>query len=475
MKILLTGSTGYIGKRLLPVLVEAGYEVVCCVRDVNRFNPPESIKDKILVIEIDLLDEKSLIRIPKDIDGAYYLVHSMSSSREYKSLERTSAINFRNALDKTNVQHVIYLSGIVNESELSEHLSSRKDVEDELSKGKFNFTTLRAGIIIGSGSASFEIIRDLVEKLPIMITPKWLKTKCQPIGVSDVITFLTKSLLNPKTYNQNFDIGGPDVLTYKEMLLGFAKIRNLKRAILVVPVMTPRLSSYWLYFVTSTSYPLAVSLVNSMKIEVVCRDNSINAILGITPIRYKEALEKAFHKIESNEIISSWKDSYSSSGISFNVSDFVQVPTFGCYIDQRKSTMDNPELCLRKIWSIGGETGWYYANWLWKLRGFADRIIGGVGLRRGRTNPHEITPGDSVDFWRVLFADKNEGRLLLFAEMKLPGEAWLEFKMEGDELVQTATFRPLGLWGRLYWYSVLPFHGFIFKGMLQNLTKTDKN
>jgi uncharacterized protein YbjT (DUF2867 family) len=475
MKILLTGSTGYIGKRLLPVLVEAGYEVVCCVRDVNRFNPPESIKDKISVIEIDLLDEKSLIRIPKDIDGAYYLVHSMSSSREYKSLERTSAINFRNALDKTNVQHVIYLSGIVNESELSEHLSSRKDVEDELSKGKFNFTTLRAGIIIGSGSASFEIIRDLVEKLPIMITPKWLKTKCQPIGVSDVITFLTKSLLNPKTYNQNFDIGGPDVLTYKEMLLGFAKIRNLKRAILVVPVMTPRLSSYWLYFVTSTSYPLAVSLVNSMKIEVVCRDNSINAILGITPIRYKEALEKAFHKIESNEIISSWKDSYSSSGISFNVSDFVQVPTFGCYIDQRKSTMDNPELCLRKIWSIGGETGWYYANWLWKLRGFADRIIGGVGLRRGRTNPHEITPGDSVDFWRVLFADKNEGRLLLFAEMKLPGEAWLEFKMEGDELVQTATFRPLGLWGRLYWYSVLPFHGFIFKGMLKNLTKTDKN
>ena len=260
------------------------------------------------------------------------------------------------------------------------------------------------------------------------------------------------------------------MLTYKEMLLGFAKIRNLKRAILVVPVMTPRLSSYWLYFVTSTSYPLAVSLVNSMKIEVVCRDNSINAILGITPIRYKEALEKAFHKIESNEIISSWKDSYSSSGISFNVSDFVQVPTFGCYIDQRKSTMDNPELCLRKIWSIGGETGWYYANWLWKLRGFADRIIGGVGLRRGRTNPHEITPGDSVDFWRVLFADKNEGRLLLFAEMKLPGEAWLEFKMEGDELVQTATFRPLGLWGRLYWYSVLPFHGFIFKGMLKNLT-----
>lgn len=471
MKILLTGSTGYIGKRLLPVLVEAGHEVICCVRDAKRFHPPESLKQAISVIEIDLLDENSLSRIPSDIDAAYYLVHSMAASNEYKSLEKTSAINFRNALDKTSVKHIIYLSGIVNETELSEHLSSRKDVEAELGKGSYNFTTLRAGIIIGSGSASFEIIRDLVEKLPIMVTPKWLNTKCQPIGISDVISILSKSLLNPKTYNKNFDIGGPDILSYKEMLLGFAKSRKLKRAILVVPVMTPRLSSYWLYFVTSTSYKLAVSLVNSMKIEVVCRDNSIDSILGIKPIGYREALEKAFNRIENNEIVSSWKDAYSSSGVNHHISDFIQVPTFGCFIDQRKSKIDDRELCLNKIWSIGGKTGWYHGNWLWQIRGVLDKIWGGVGLRRGRTNPASISAGDALDFWRVLYADKKEGRLLLFAEMKLPGDAWLEFKVIDDDLLQTATFRPLGLFGRLYWYSLLPFHGILFKGMLKKITK----
>lgn len=470
MKILLTGATGYIGKRLLPVLIQAGHEVICCVRDSNRFNPPEPIKQKVSVIEIDFLDESTLERVPKDIDGAYYLIHSMSSSKDYKSLEHTSAINFKKSLEGSNLKHVIYLSGIVNELELSEHLSSRRNVESELGKGNYNFTTLRAGIIIGSGSASFEIIRDLVEKLPVMITPKWLRTKCQPIGISDVILFLIKSLFNEQTYSKNFDIGGPDVLTYKEMLLGFAESRNLKRTILIVPVMTPRLSSYWLYFVTSTSYRLAVSLVHSMKVEVVCRDNAINSILRIEPIGYKEALKKAFDKIETNEVISSWKDSYASSGINFNVSNFIEVPTYGCFIDKRKRQFNNRELCLNKIWSVGGETGWYYGNWLWKLRGLLDKMVGGVGLRRGRTNLNSIKVGDAVDFWRVLYANKNGGHLLLFAEMKLPGEAWLEFKIVNDRLEQTATFRPLGLIGRIYWYSVLPFHGFIFRGMLKKLT-----
>lgn len=474
MKILLTGATGYIGKRLLPVLIEAGHEVVCCVRDAKRFNPPESLKQKVRVIEIDFLNETTLDRVPKDIDAAYYLIHSMSSSKDYKSLEHTSALNFKKSLEGTSIKHVIYLSGIANESKLSEHLSSRRNVESELEKGNYNFTTLRAGIIIGSGSASFEIIRDLAEKLPFMITPKWLKTKCQPIGISDVILFLIKSLLNEKTYNRNFDIGGPDVLTYKEMLLGFAKSRNLKRSILIVPVMTPKLSSYWLYFVTSTSYKLAASLVDSMKIEVVCRDNSINSILEIEPIGYQNALKKAFNKIESNEIISSWKDSYASSDINFNVSDFVKVPAFGCFVDKRKRKFDNRESCLNKIWSIGGETGWYFGNYLWRLRGLLDKIAGGVGLRRGRTNLRSIKAGDAVDFWRVLYANKKEGRLLLFAEMKLPGEAWLEFKIIDDQLEQTATFRPLGVLGRLYWYSVLPFHGLIFRGMIRNITKHSK-
>lgn len=446
MKILLTGSTGYIGKRLLPVLVEAGHEVICCARDPQRFNPPDSIKQKVTVIEVDLLDENSLKNIPEDIDGAYYLVHSMSSSSDYKSLEKISAINFRNALKNTKVKHVIYLSGIVNESELSKHLSSRKDVEIELHKGTYSFTSLRAGIIIGSGSASFEIIRDLVEKLPIMITPKWLSTKCQPIGVSDVIAFLSRSLFNEKTFNQNFDIGGPDVLSYKQMLLGFAKSRNLRRRIFVVPVMTPKLSSYWLYFVTSTSYMLAVSLVNSMKVEVVCRDSRINSILGIEPLTYTESLERAFTKIDSNAILSSWKDSYSSSGISFEISEFIEVPTFGCFIDKRKSRTDSRDVCIDKIWSIGGVTGWYYANWLWRLRGLLDKLVGGVGLRRGRTNLTTINAGDAVDFWRVLYANKNEGRLLLFAEMKLPGEAWLEFKWWTINLSRQ---QHSGLWG--YW------------------------
>ena len=471
MKILLTGATGYIGKRLLSALIDAGHDVVCCVRDVRRFNPPESITNKVKVVDIDLLNPKSLEKIPKDIDCAYYLVHSMSSSKNYEELEKNSAINFKTAINKTNANQVIYLSGIINETELSKHLNSRKVVENELKKGNYHLTVLRAGIIIGSGSASFEIIRDIVEKLPIMITPKWLNTKCQPIGVEDVISILKKSVFNKNTYDQNFDIGGPDVLTYKQMLLGYANCRNLKRRILIFPVMTPRLSSYWLYFVTSTSYKLAVSLVNSMKVEVICRDNRINKILDIDPISYEKALLNAFKRIKSNEIISSWKDSYSSSGLTFEVSDFIEVPTFGCFIDKRKSEIKNQETCLNKIWSIGGETGYYYGNFLWRFRGFLDKLVGGVGLRRGRTNINTINIGDSVDFWRVLYADKNEGRLLLFAEMKLPGEAWLEFRVNGNQLEQTATFRPLGIWGRLYWYSVLPLHGLIFKGMLKNLTR----
>jgi uncharacterized protein YbjT (DUF2867 family) len=229
MKILLTGATGYIGKRILPILVNKGYDVVCCVRDKSRFNPPQSLKEKISVIEIDLLNKSSLTEIPNDIDVAYYLVHSMATADNYRLLEQQSAINFRDRLSNTNVKQVIYLSGIVNESNLSKHLLSRKTVEEELEKGSFNLTCLRAGIIVGSGSASFEIMRDLVEKLPVMITPKWLLTKCSPIGISDVQIFLTKCILNEETFNRNFDIGSDDVLSYREMLLDFAEVRSLKR------------------------------------------------------------------------------------------------------------------------------------------------------------------------------------------------------------------------------------------------------
>ncbi|MBE0649476.1 MAG: SDR family oxidoreductase [Bacteroidales bacterium] len=471
MKILLTGASGYIGKRLLPVLVDSGHEVICCVRDIKRFSPPASLKSRIEVVQIDLLDKVSLENIPKDIDGAFYLVHSMSASSDYLTLEKESAINFRNAINKTKAQHVVYLSGIINESELSRHLASRKNVEIEIGKGNYNFTTLRAGIIIGSGSASFEIMRDLVEKLPIMITPKWLNTKCQPIGISDVIKILSKTIFNPKTFNRDFDIGGPDILSYKEMLLEFGQLRNLKRYIFIVPVMTPKLSSYWLYFVTSTSYKLAIALVNSMKIEVVCRNDEINKILGIEPISYQLSLERAFSKIERNEVVSSWKDAFISSDFNINISEFIQVPSFGCFRDVREKTVSNRYDCIERIWSIGGDNGWYYGNWLWRLRGVIDKLVGGVGLRRGRTSENFLNAGDALDFWRVLYADKREGRLLLFAEMKLPGEAWLEFRIDDTKLIQTATFRPLGLIGRLYWYTVLPFHGFIFKGMIRQITK----
>lgn len=471
MTILLTGATGYIGKRLLPVLIENGHHVVCCVRDPDRFNPAESMRPFLDVISVDFLDSQSLSKIPKDIDAAFYLIHSMSNSTDYDKLEETTAINFRDYLNETRVKQVIYLSGIVNEEKLSKHLKSRKNVESILGDGEFNLTTLRAGIIMGSGSASFEIIRDLVEKLPIMITPKWLNTRCQPIGIRDVIQFLEKSLLNEKLYNQNFDIGGPDVLTYKEMLLGFAEVRKLRRRIYTIPIMTPKLSSYWLYFVTSTSYKLAVSLVESMKVEVVCRDRRINEILDIHPEGYIKAIQRAFAKIESNQIVSSWKDSQISGVKKINISEFIDVPDYGCFKDVREREIDSREEVIRKIWSIGGNNGWYSADILWRLRGLIDKIYGGVGLRRGRTNATELGAGDALDFWRVLYANKPEGRLLLFAEMKVPGEAWLEFKIKNDKLIQTATFRPHGLLGRLYWYSVLPFHGIVFNGMINQITK----
>nr|WP_294780628.1 SDR family oxidoreductase [uncultured Flavobacterium sp.] len=469
MKILLTGTTGYIGKRLLPLLLDQGHEVICCARDKNRFYYPEKASPNIQLIQVDFLNKESVENIPNDIDSAYYLIHSMSAADNYDELERISANNFKEKINKTNARQVIYLSGIVNDRSLSKHLSSRKAVEEILRSGKISTTTLRAGIIVGSGSASFEIIRDLVHKLPVMITPKWLNTKCQPIAISDVLDFLIKALLNTKTYNQSFDIGGPDILTYKEMLLQFAEEKKLKRYIYTLPVMTPKLSSYWLYFITSTSFKLASALVSSMKVEVVCSDNRINDLLNVKPISYKQALQKALVKIDEDSVASSWKDSQISGQFKGSVSYYLKVPKKDCFIDRRKRKIINRDTTIAKIWSIGGETGWYYADWLWSLRGFIDKIFGGVGVRRGRTNKHEIHSGDALDFWRVVYADKEQGKLILYAEMKLPGEAWLEFKIFNNTLYQAATFRPKGILGKLYWYSVLPFHGFIFNGMINKL------
>lgn len=486
MKILLTGATGYIGKRLLPVLLEQGHEVVCCVRDKKRFPIDGFYSQKsLLFLEIDFLidppniDTNNNLNFIKNIDVAYYLIHSMSSnSSDFSSLEETSAHNFIKLIEKTSAQQMIYLSGITNEENLSKHLASRKRVEDILSHSRIPLTAIKAGIIVGSGSASFEIIRDLVEKLPIMITPKWLNTKHQPIAIRNILEYLTKTLLRSETYNKSYDVGGPDILSYKEMLLQLAELRGLKRLIITIPVMTPRLSSYWLYFVTSTSYMLAVNLVNSMKIEVIAKNNELEKMLGIKPISYTEALQLAFQKIEQNNVLSSWKDSLVSSYADNSLLEHINIPTSGCFVDSReKEIVTSMDKVLENMWSIGGQRGWYYANWLWHLRGFLDKLLGGVGLRRGRTNKTEIHTGDTLDFWRVLAADKPNKRLLLYAEMKLPGEAWLEFKMINKNgrnyLQQTATFRPKGLLGRLYWYSVLPLHYFIFSGMAKNIVSYD--
>ena len=297
MKILITGTTGYIAQRLLPVLLENGHHVVCCVRDSKRFNIKKYASPNISLIEVDFLNRDSLQNIPIDIDLAYYLIHSMSTQNgNFSDMEEICATNFKNRIEETNTRQVIYLSGISNAKKLSRHLLSRQKVEHILSGNKYALTTLKAGIIVGSGSASFEIIRDLVEKLPIMIAPKWLSTKCQPIAIRNVIEFLVGVIDKTETYNTCYDIGGPDILTYKEMLLGFAKVRGLKRRIFIVPVMTPKISSYWLYFITSTSYALAKNLVNSMKVEVICNANNLAETLGIQLIDYNTAIQLAFDK-----------------------------------------------------------------------------------------------------------------------------------------------------------------------------------
>jgi uncharacterized protein YbjT (DUF2867 family) len=471
MKILLTGATGYIGRRLLPVMIKNNHEVFCCVRDKSRIDIRKYTSDKVKMIEVNFLEKESLLNIPENIDAAYYLIHSMSTdgNEDFDKLETISANNFKERIQETRAKQVIYLGGIVNEAKLSKHLKSRKNVESILATGTYNFTSLRAGIIVGSGSASFEIIRDLVEKLPIMIAPKWLETKSQPIAIRNVLDFLNGVLLNEKTYGNSYDIGGPEILSYNQMLMKFASVRKLRRKILVVPVMTPKLSSYWLYFVTAVSYSLAKNLVHSMKVDITCIKNNLTDLLNIKLISYEEAIRNAFDKNEQQQVISSWNDALSSHKLDEGLSHLVEIPTYGCFKDSRVINLNSDTQTLIKIWSIGGKNGWYYANFLWSIRGFIDKIFGGVGLRRGRKNPVEISAGESLDFWRVLLADKIGKRLLLYAEMKLPGEAWLEFKIENHKLFQTATFRPLGLLGRIYWYSLLPFHGFIFSGMLKRI------
>jgi len=477
MRILVTGANGYIGKRLIPVLIEKGHDVYAFVRDKARFNIQYLPKEKIKVIVGNLEKKETLQIFPKEIDVAYFLVHSLRiSDEEFMKIEEKMTKNFLDSLLGTSIKQVIYLSGLIPKQNISKHLSSRHNVEKILISSKIPTTILRASVIIGSGSASFEIMRDLVEKLPIMIAPKWILKKSQPISIYDTIDYLTLVIGKKECYNKCFDIGGPGILTYKKMLLALARVRKLKRKIITVPVLTPRLSSYWLYFVTSTNFTLAKWLVESLMADSVCEDKSIQDIFPKKCLSFEKAVKKAFSKIEENAVISKWSDSFTSSSFPKSLNDHIQVPTHGCLKDTRiEKFFKDPEDLRKAIWKIGGSNGWYTMNYLWKLRGLIDKLFGGVGLRRGRKDQNDLVPGDTLDFWRVLLSDKEKRRLLLFAEMKLPGEAWLEFKvvshMDHYELHQTATFRPKGVLGRFYWYSMFFFHYLIFSRMSKAIIK----
>lgn len=475
-KILITGATGFIGKRLIMALLEDGHEVYALVRIRGKSIFPVDYPNLKLLFG-DLQNKDVLKDLPADIDVAYYLMHSMSDiMSNLEAVESQVAENFVEGIKKTNVKQIVYLSGITHAVKLSKHLKSRLMVENILKQSNIPLTILRASIIVGAGSASFEIIRDLVEKLPVMVAPKWINRKCQPIAVRDVIYYLKGVILHPECLNDTFDIGGPDVLTFRQVLLQFAGVRHLKRYIFSVPVLTPKLSSYWLVFVTSVKFSLAAYLVESMIMDSNCEDTRILKIFDHQCLNYRESIELAFYNIDQNEVTSTWMDSWEIHATNPDVQEYIEVPKFGCLSDCQIVKFKGSELdVLHNIWSIGGQKGWYGMGYLWKLRGLIDKMVGGVGLNRGRRDPHEIQVGDSIDFWRVIKADKENMHLILLAEMKIPGEAWLEFQIipgnEGPELVQKATFRPRGLLGRLYWYSLMPFHYFIFGRMAKKIAE----
>ncbi len=474
-KIFVTGANGFVGKRLIVDLLNQGHHIyaLCRIKGTQVFSEE---KPNLNYIWGDLRNPETLKKIPEDIEAAYYLVHSMSDIvGDLVDTELEVISQFIKGVKKTKIKQIIYLGGIINdENKLSPHLKSRLLVEGAIKDSGIPYTVLRASIVIGAGSASFEIIRDLCEKLPIMIAPKWINSLCQPIAIRDVLFYLSGVLLNEQCMNQIFDIGGQEALTFKEVMLRYARFRKLNRWIIHVPVLTPRLSSYWLVFITSVRYSLCAYLVESMKTNTVIQKDEIQRILPHRCLTFNEALELAFQKISQNEVVSSWMDSWEIRGTNPNIQNYVEVPNQGCLTDERKVLItDSKEAAIERIWRIGGNTGYYVMNWAWHLRGLIDQMIGGVGLNRGRRHPFEIQIGDSIDFWRVILADKVKGHLILYAGMKLPGEAWLQFNTEQKNgkcfLIQTATFRPKGILGRLYWYALIPFHLFIFQRMAKAL------
>jgi uncharacterized protein YbjT (DUF2867 family) len=469
--IAVTGATGYIGGRLVPRLLDAGYAVRCLVRTPRKLaDRPWAQHPKSKTVQVDLSNTESLATALSGCNVAYFLVHSMiSAGASYAAEDLRLATEFGRAAKRAGVQRIIYLGGLGEMgSGLSEHLASRREVEKALGCAGVPVTTLRAAMIIGSGSASFEILRYLVQRLPVMITPKWVSTRCQPIAVRNVLAYLVGLLAKPETTGQTYEIGGPEALTYREIMNIMAEELHLrKRLIVPLPVLTPKLSSYWIHLVTPLNKAIARPLAEGLRNPVVVRDDRITKIIPQNLLTVHEAIKAARSKTAEGLVETSW----SMAGPIPGDPDWAGGTVFQ---DERQISIDAPaHAVFQAVCLLGGSHGWYSSKWLWEIRGAMDRLVGGPGLRRGRVHPDRLSYGEALDFWRVVGLEQDRS-LILRAEMKLPGTAALEFCVipvtsSKSQLKQTARFRPKGLWGILYWYAVLPFHGIVFKGMLEGI------
>ncbi|MGK2930634.1 MAG: SDR family oxidoreductase [Acidimicrobiales bacterium] len=476
--VLVTGATGYIGGRLVPTLLEAGHTVRCLVRTPSKLASVDWA-DQVTVLEGDLNDDDSVRRAMDGCEAAYFLVHSMGGDGDFAARDRAHAETFADAAgQEETMRQIVYLGGLGDdEDSLSPHLESRHEVGRVLAEGPVPVTELRAAVIIGSGSASFEMLRNLVDVLPVMVTPRWVDTAVQPIAIRDILHALTAVLDRDDCIGRIVEVGGPDVLTYREMMQTYAEVAGLRRRWIVpVPVLSPSLSSRWVGLVTPLPRDLASPLVESLVNEVVVADTSVDLFEGRARIGFRESLELALRRIESIEVHTRWSDAL-LPGTS-PADPLPSDPDWSggtVFIDEQTSTGPDasPERVFAVITGIGGERGWFVSDRLWSLRGLADKLIGGPGMRRGRRHPDHLRVGDALDFWRVEAHEPPE-RLLLRAEMRLPGEAWLEWIITpdttGSTITQRAIFVPRGLLGRLYWYSVLPFHSLIFARLVREIS-----
>ncbi len=479
--VLVAGATGYIGGRLIPRLLEKGYRVRALARNPAKISSRIwAAHPKLEIVKADLLDLTSLNKACRGCGAVYYLVHSMNpASKDFAHTDREAAGNMVAAAEKAGVQRIIYLSGLGEESkELSHHLRSRMEVARILRSGKVPVTVFRAAMIIGSGSASFEILRYLVERLPVMITPRWVDTPCQPIGIRNVLHYLTACLECEATIGDTFDIGQEEIVTYRQLMTTFAEEAGLiKRFIIPVPVLTPRLSSYWIHLVTPVPSALARPLAEGLRNEVICHDFRIRELLPQDLFDCRKAVRLALERTRGHQIESSWTDAGAIPPAEWATPDDPAWAGGTQFNDSRQILLSAPaEEIWKAVMRIGGETGWYYGNWLWGVRGFIDRIAGGFGLQRGRRCPLDLHPGDALDFWRVSRVEKPL-LLQLVAEMKVPGRAVLEFHLVEASTDQTflqlrARFLPRGVLGILYWYAVCPMHELVFNGMLSGIGKS---